>query len=150
MQLNVFDHGETVTVTPTSQIWVETNFFKVEPGEDEGTNPGRYGRAFANWISERLKVRGETVEQVIPEDWGWCVVLTRKPYLLWIGCGNRADRTDEWGAFVTAEPNVIQRFFRTVDTGPAVARLTKVLKEIMQEVPQAKKVWTEGPAGEAL
>ncbi len=77
------------------------------------------------------------------EDWGRCVILTRKPYLLWIGCGNRADRTDEWGAFVTAEPGLFQRFFRTVDPRSAVARLHQVLDEIMHEVPHATKVWSE-------
>jgi hypothetical protein len=31
-------------------------------------------------------------EPVIPEDWGWCVVLKRDPFLLWVGCGN--DRSE--------------------------------------------------------
>ena len=126
-----------------SQIWVETSFFKVEPGEDQETNPGIYGRAFAHWLADRLRARGEPVEQVLTEDWGRCVVLARRPYLLWIGCGNRADRIDEWGAFVTAEPGLFQRLFRTVDTRPGVARLHRVLDEIMHEVPHATRVWSE-------
>jgi hypothetical protein len=125
------------------QIWVETPFFEIEPGEDEETNPGVYGRAFAHWLAERLKARGESVEQIVAEDWGRCLVLTRKPYLLWIGCGNRADRTDEWGAFVTAEPGLVQRLFRTVDPHPAVARLHRMLDEIMRDVPDATRVWSE-------
>ena len=125
------------------QIWVETPFFEIEPGEDEETNPGVYGRAFAHWLAERLKARGESVEQIVAEDWGRCLVLTRKPYLLWIGCGNRADRTDEWGAFVTAEPGLVQRLFRTVDPHPAVARLHRMLDEIMRDVPGATRVWSE-------
>jgi hypothetical protein len=133
-------------MTAAPQIWVETPFFEIESGEDEETNPGVYGRAFAHWLADRLKARGESVEQIVTEDWGWCVILTRKPYLLWIGCGNRADRTDEWGAFVTAEPGIFQRLFRTVDTRPAVAHLHRVLNEIMHEVPHAAKVWSEdGP-----
>jgi hypothetical protein len=131
------------------QLWVETSFFEIEPGEDEETNPGVYGRAFAHWLAERLKARGESVEQIVAEDWGRCVVLTRKPYLLWIGCGNRADRTDEWSAFVMAEPGLLQRLFRTVDPRPAVARLHRMLDEIMRDVPDATRVWSENRSDDA-
>lgn len=130
-------------VTGASQIWVATSYFEVEPGEDQETNLGVYGRAFARWLADRLRARGEPVEQVLAEDWGRCIVLARKPYLLWIGCSNRAGRTDEWGAFVTAEPGLFQRLFRTVDPCPAVARLHRVLDELMHEVPRAVRVWTE-------
>jgi hypothetical protein len=136
-------------VTSAPQIWVETSFFEIETGEDQETNPGVYGRAFAHWLADRLKARGESVEQIVAEDWGRCLVLTRKPYLLWIGCGNRADRTDEWGAFVTAEPGLLQRLFRTVDPRPAVARLHRMLDEIMRGVPDATRVWSEDRPNDA-
>lgn len=130
-------------MTSTLPIWVATSFFEIEPGEDQETNPGVYGRAFAWWLADRLRARGEPVEQVLAEDWGRCIVLARKPYLLWIGCSNRAGRTDEWGAFVTAETGFWQRLFRTVDPGPTVARLHRMLDETMREVPQAVRVWVE-------
>lgn len=122
------------------QNWVETPFFEIEPGEDRETNPGVYGRAFARWLADGLRARGESVEQVLAKDWGWCIVVARKPYGLWIGCSNRADRIDEWRAFVTAEPGLFQRLFRTVDPRPAAARLRRVLDELMHEVPHAVSV----------
>ena len=130
-------------MTSAQRLWVETPFFEVEPSEDQETNPGVYGRAFARWLADRLRARGEPVEQVLAEDWGRCVVLSRRPYRLWIGCSNRADRVDEWGAFVMAEPGLLQRLFRTADPGPVVARVHRVLDEIMHEVPQAVRVWSE-------
>jgi hypothetical protein len=132
-------------MTSLPQLCVATSFFEIEPGEDADTNPGIYGRAFANWIAERLKERGESVEEIVSEDWGRCVIVTRKPYLLWIGCGNRAGRTDEWGAFVVAEPGLLQRLSGSVDLRTAVDRLHQVLDEIMHEVPQATRVWSEDP-----
>jgi hypothetical protein len=51
-------------VTLTPQLWVETSFFEIEPGEDADTNPGIYGRAFANWTAERLKAHGESIEKI--------------------------------------------------------------------------------------
>lgn len=128
------------------QVWVNTSFFRVDPGEDEHTNPVIYGRAFANWLAEKLKARGEPVQEVLSEDWGWCVMLTRKPFALWVGCSNRAGQTDEWGAFVVAEPNILARLLGRVDTKPAVDRVQKTLLEVMHEIPDAKKVWVE-PGG---
>lgn len=130
-------------MTSAPHIWVQTSFFQIESGEDEQTNPGIYGRALANWLAEKLKARGEPVQKILSEDWGWCVMLTRKPYPLWIGCSNRDGRTDEWGAFVVAEPNILQRFLGRVDPEPTVARVHKVLQEVMHEVPDATKVWIE-------
>jgi hypothetical protein len=130
-------------VTSASRLWAKTSFFEVESGEDAETNPGVYGRAFASWIAERLQARGESVEEIIAEDWGRCVVVARKPYLLWIGCGNRAGRTDEWGAFVSAELGLLQRLSGTVDPRSTVDRLHQVLDEIMHEVPHATRIWSE-------
>ena len=45
--------------------------------EDAGTNPGRFGRAFANFVADGLRARGESVEAVAPEDFGWCVWSNR-------------------------------------------------------------------------
>ena len=126
------------------QIWAQTSFFRVEPGEDEQTNPGCYGRELANWLAEKLRSRGESVHEVLAEDWGWCVMLKRSPYLLWIGCSNRAGRTDEWGAFVAAELGVFQKLFRRPDTQPTTDRIQRMLLEIMKEIPGVAKVWVEG------
>jgi YD repeat-containing protein len=94
----------------------------------------------------RYKARGEPVEEVLSEDWGWCVMLTRKPFALWVGCSNRAGQTDEWGAFVVAELSILVRLFRRVDTKAAVDRVLKFLEEVMHEIPDPKKIWVE-PAG---
>lgn len=125
-------------------ILVQTPFFKIEPGEDAHTNPGCYGRALANWLSERFRSHREPVEGVIAEDWGWCLMLTRKPYMLWIGCRNEPDSTDTWVAFAVAEPSLFQRLFKRIDAKADLDRIEKSLFEIMQSVPDATRVWTEG------
>jgi hypothetical protein len=117
--------------------FVTTDHFAVEPGEDAQTNPGIYGRAFAHWLAARLRERGEPVEEVIPEDFGWCVMLRRTPYRLWIACGNRDGSTTEWGAYVVAEPSLVGRLFRHVDPEPEIARLTGLLEQIVLSIPGA-------------
>ena len=125
------------------KILVQTPFFKIEPGEDRQTNPGCYGRAMANWLAGNFKKRGEPVEGVVAEDWGWCLILTRNPYPLWIGCRNDPDTTDAWAAFVAAEPSLFQRLFKRIDVQPALDRTQKLLSEAMHSVPDASKVWAE-------
>jgi hypothetical protein len=117
--------------------FVTTGYFAVEPGEDAQTNPGIYGRAFAHWLADRLRDHGEPVEGVIPEDFGWCVMLRRNPYRLWIACGNRDGSTTEWGAYVVAELSLAGRLFRRVDPGPEIARLTALLEQIVLSIPGA-------------
>ena len=75
----------------TSGFWFKSSLFEVEPGEDEDTNPRIYGRQLANWLKARFASLGYPVEDVIPEDWGWCVMCQRDPYWLWIGCVNLRD-----------------------------------------------------------
>jgi len=76
----------------TPQFWFRSDLFSIDPREDESTNPFCYGKELAAWIADRFRSIGYSPEDVIAEDWGWCVMLTRKPFLLWIGCGNM--RTD--------------------------------------------------------
>ncbi len=69
------------------KYWFKSTQFQIEPDEDEETNPGCFGKALAHWLANELKkYKYET--EVIPEDWGWCVMCLREDFLLWVGCGN--------------------------------------------------------------
>jgi hypothetical protein len=72
--------------SPTFQF--RSDLFQVDPREDEETNPFCYGRSLAEWIRIKFRELGYEPEPVIAEDWGWCVMLRREPFMLWIGCGN--------------------------------------------------------------
>ena len=71
-----------------SQYWFKSDLFEVDPKEDEETNPFCYGKELAKWLREKFSTADNELEKIIPEDWGWCVMLQRKPYMLWLGCGN--------------------------------------------------------------
>lgn len=67
-------------------FWFQSSLFKIKAREDEETNPGCYGKSLAEWLCGKLSLLGYDAE-VIPEDWGWCVMCSRDGYMLWVGCG---------------------------------------------------------------
>jgi hypothetical protein len=114
--------------------WFKSSNFAIEPGEDEDINPHRYGRQLAVWLKARLEESAYSVEPIINEDWGRCLMCARDPFMLWVGCGNvdieamPADAPPKkedavWHCFVTAEVFFWKRLFRKIDTAPAVAKL---------------------------
>ncbi len=83
-------------------IRFRSELFEVEPGEDERTNPGCYGKALAHWLRDRFAERGHPDASVVPEDFGWCVMLEREPALLWVGCASETEDDAEVDAEVDA------------------------------------------------
>ena len=114
---------------------IRTTSFPIEPGEDQETNPGVFGRALADYVASQICTRGESVEGIIPEDFGYCIMLRRKPFRLWVGCGNRQERTDEWIAFAVAESGFIARTLGTIDPSREVEHLSEMLGEIIRAAP---------------
>ena len=53
--------------------------------------------------AEQLRERGVPVEGVIPEDLGWVVMISRKPFMLWLACSNTDGSTTEWTVYPVAE-----------------------------------------------
>lgn len=73
-----------------SGYWFKSTLFEIENNEDEETNPGCYGKALASWLSDEFSKLGYETD-IIPEDWGWCVMLKSDEYMLWLGCGSMQD-----------------------------------------------------------
>lgn len=126
------------------QFWFKSSLFDIEPGEDAETNPLCFGRALANWLAAELRREGIDVDDVFPEDWGWCVMVRRAPFLLWIGCGNvhnyekqgpddTLPRSEDvvWTCIVVAEVPLLKRLFRRPSTEPAVKELYARVKRIV-------------------
>lgn len=114
---------------------ITTSAFPIEPAEDEETNPGVFGRALSSYLVDRLREQGEIVDGVIAEDFGWCVMLRRKPTRLWIACANRSGRTDEWIAFAVAERGFLQTLLGKPVAAAEVTRISELLGQIMRGAP---------------
>ena len=127
------------------QFWFQSPLFEIEPGEDADTNPQCYGRALANWLATAIRSEGVDVDEVFPEDWGWCIMVKRKPFLLWIGCGNVGDNKKNnsgtlprgedvvWTCIAVAEVPLFRRLFGAPDTAPELSALYSQVKRIVAE-----------------
>ena len=131
-------------------LWIESALFQPEPGEDAETNPGVFGKKFAEWIATSLRGSGYTTE-VVPEDWGWCVVCARKPFLLWVGCGNVVQEhgdsgasdtsvVNTWHCFTVAEIPFWKRLFGRIDPSRAISKLEAQIKANLVAEPGIKLV----------
>ena len=130
--------------------WFTSSLFEVEPGEDEEINPGRYGRQLAVWLKSQLETRGYSVEPIIAEDWGRCLMCSRDPFLLWVGCGNMdvdpsaPPKQMVWHCFPVAEIPLLKRLFKKPETAVALAQLDADLRSILVE--QAQITLVEEPS----
>jgi hypothetical protein len=125
------------------QVTFSSQHFKPIHGEDEQTNPGRFGKALAEWLAARLNERGVSTESVVPEDFGWAIVVYRQPFKLWLGCGNTEGSTTEWSIFPVAELSLMQRLFKRVDPTSEIEELRAHLAEMVPLIPDVSDVYWE-------
>jgi hypothetical protein len=131
----------------TKGYWFNSTMFEIEPGEDQETNPGIYGRQLAIWLAEQLRSGGYLSAKTRAEDWGRLIVCAEKPVPLWVGCGNVVGTVNDngaanavWHCFAIAEPNFMQRFFSKHATSDAIAKLDSDLESILVHEPRIKLV----------
>ncbi|HKA45050.1 MAG TPA: hypothetical protein VKF40_23910 [Burkholderiales bacterium] len=129
------------------QLWLKSSLFEIEPREAEQTNRGCYGKQLANWLRTKLIETGYKPEEVIAEDWGWCVMCARDPFMLWVGCGSVLDLEPKpgappslgkdvtWSCFVTAEKPFLRGLLKRIDTTSAVEKLYKDVESIFEAEP---------------
>ena len=132
--------------------WFRSTSFPIEPGEDKDTNPGIHGRQLALWLRTKLESAGQSVVDVIPEDFGWCVRCQVKPLQLWVGCGNVSDNEPSkatpngegliWHCFPVAEAPLISRLFRKHDLEQELSRQDNLLRNILMSEPSITLVET--------
>jgi hypothetical protein len=121
----------------------ESSAFAIAPGEDEETNPGIYGKALAQWLSQLLASRGFNVIGIIPEDFGWCVSIDAKPYAAYVACSNTPDLTTQWGVFAFAEGGLMSRLLGKDKRQEIISSLFVALKDILSASPNISSISEE-------
>ena len=118
------------------------------PGEDEATNPERYGKALALWVADVLHANCWSTEGVVPEDWGWSVVVERKPVLLSVCCGNEEGSSTRWSILVAVETGFVGKLLGRKAPTAEIARLWDFIENAARGHPGVSAVELEGEWGE--
>lgn len=125
-----------------TQVEFTTDLFPELPGEAEESDNGFIGRGFAEWIRDKLPEHGQATDSdgIVAEDFGWLCYLENE-FPLWIGCNNHGENADggtSYTAMIVAEPPF--RFFRKIDTKPALTKAVDALKSLIESEPGIRDV----------
>lgn len=117
---------QSTPITFTSQS------FAPIPGEDEDTNPGVYGKALATWLASELDAKGYMTDDVIPEDFGWCIPVKTDACTVFVACANDESRNYGWMVFAFTDGDF---FAKLTGKGGvrkvAVAGVVEAIREIL-------------------
>lgn len=116
----------------------ESAAFAVEPGEDDLTNPGVFGKALANWLAEQLRSSGSRTGEVIAEDFGWCIPVESKPHRLYVACASAQEVPNTWRVFVFAEGGLLSRLLVKDQSAQSVSSLFGSVKQVLANSPQVR------------
>lgn len=124
--------------------WFKSSVLKVIQGEDEETNPNRFGKGVASWIAEAFKSEGYKTE-VFAEDWGWRVDCMNEPCPIWIGCGNVDEMDDDgkflkpklddivWHCFVEADAPFLKKLFGKIDPSTVKLEVAQIFTKLLEQ-----------------
>jgi hypothetical protein len=119
--------------------------FPACPGEDEESNPGRYGKRLAEFIAAGLPKHGFGVANTSAQDWGWRIDLRSEQFPLWIGCGNYEEHDDGFLCFIEPSRPYVRRWFRRIPTSDTIDRLADALEETLLSAGDVRNLrwWTD-------
>ena len=130
-------------------------------------NSNCWGKRLAEFVRDSLPTHGIHTEDILCEDWGWLVNVKNPDFSLWIACGVQDEFSDsdeksaykgstsqstsaggsgvtQFCVFVIAEPSLVQRWFKRVDTKPAVQKVVDGLHRLFDSSPDIQDAtWTE-------
>jgi hypothetical protein len=136
-------------------------FPKYSNEDAELLNSNCWGKRLAEFVRDGLPKHGIPTEDILCEDWGWLVNVKNPDFPLWIACGVQDEFSDaeedtscgsppgnngitQFCVFVTAEPSLVQRWFKRVDTQPAVQKVVDGLRRLIEASPDIQDAtWTE-------
>ena len=67
-------------------------------------------------------------------------MVQRKPFMLWVGCGNEQGSTNRWSIFVEAEQGFLQKIFRNENPLSLIAELENQLEDIVRKESDFKDI----------
>ncbi len=92
-----------------------------------------------------LKGTGIETEEIIPEDWGWCIPIKNDGFRLAICCGHQNGDDDEFLCFTDPDKPIVKKFFTKIDATEQLGRLVAAMAKILAADPDIRDVeWSDG------
>ena len=123
-------------------------FRSAEMSDGEPNDSVATGETVARLVANALPAHGFVVDDIIAEDWGWCVMIAHDRFPLWIGCGVNPEYSDGHLCFIEPSKPYVRRWFRRIATREVVERLAVALEQIISDSGKAHHMrwWNDDEA----
>src|SRR5689334_9001633 len=116
----------------------ESSAFPPVRGEDDETNPGIFGRAFTEWLADRLRSESYEVKRLVAEDFGRLIEVTHPGCKLYAAVSSTDDSATEWRVFAFSEFGLLAKLKGSPGSADAVTKLMATLKSILTQHPEIR------------
>ncbi len=114
-----------------THVEFRSSAFPPQPGEEDQINPGRWGKALADYLRAEFTKRGLDGGAPYAEDWGWAVPIENSAFPLWVGCGNYEEFDDGFLCFIEPSKPTIRKLFSKIDTTARVQQVAEALQSAL-------------------
>ena len=119
----------------------------VFPDASDGTgktNSRIHGRDLANWLADQLREAGVPAQKVLPEDFGWCVLVkAESQQSMYVVCAGSPEGPNKWKVFAFTEEGVISKLMGKDKTADPLTELFGVVKQCLLEDPTIENLRQE-------
>jgi hypothetical protein len=123
---------------PLSHVEFRSDLFPPYPGEEEETNPGRFGKRLAEFLVGGLRQAGIGCKDPIAESWGWLIKVDNDAFPLSIGVGTYDEYEDGWLCFIEPHEASIRKLFKKIDTRGPVGNLQQAMDKLLTAEPRIR------------
>jgi hypothetical protein len=128
------------------QTYVEfrSDLFPPVEGEERTVNPDLWGKRLADFLCEKLRLKGFSTHEPVAEDWGWTVPIVNEQFPLSIECGHYVEYPDGYLCVIEPHEPFVRKFLKKIDTRERVTALQKTLDQVLAETSgiHSKRCWT--------
>lgn len=128
-----------------THVEFRSDAFPALPGEDAQINPGRWGKALADYLRSELTSRQLPGGDPYAEDWGWGVPIDNEDFPLWVGCGNYEEYPDGFLCFIEPSKPYVRRLLRKIDTTARIEQVAAAIDAALKSHSGVRdlKWWTD-------
>ena len=80
-------------------------------------------------------MRGEHVNELFSEDWGWVVPIENADFALWIGVGNYEEYPDGFLCFIEPHADYVRKLWKKISTRARVEQLQGRMNDVLAAHP---------------